>query len=110
MNEIASNSNFNKGTLRNVVKDYSLKDFKKHTDTLAKHVEKHFTEGLEKDDATGTASAKLLNAVWKACQDELVKLTEHWSSRISELFGDGISLDFTAGDVETVFRRQKIGS
>lgn len=108
--EIASNPNFNKGALKNTVKDYSLKDFKKQIDTLAKHVEKHFTEGLERDDAAGAVSAKLLSAVWKACEDELVKLTEHWSSRISELYGDGISLDFTAGDVETAFRRQKLGS
>jgi hypothetical protein len=107
--EIASNSNFNKGALRKVIKDYNSKDIKKHIDSLAKRVEKHFTEGLEKDDAAGVASAKLLNTVWKACKDELLKLTERWSSRISQLYGDGISLDYTVGDVETAFRRQKLG-
>ena len=109
--EIASSSSFNKNALRKVIKDYNSKDIKKHIDSLAKRVEKHFMEGVEKDEAAGSvASAKLINTVWKACKDELLKLTEHWSSRITQLYGDGISLDFTVGDVETAFKRQKLGS
>lgn len=110
-NEIASNSSFNKGALRKVTKDCNSKDIKKHIDSLAKRVEKHFTEGLEKDDAaSGVTSAKLLSTVWKACESELLKLTQQWSSQISQLYGEGVSLDFTIGDVETAFRRQKLGS
>jgi len=108
--EITSNTSFNKGALRKVIKDYNSKDIKKHIDSLAKRVEKHFTEGVEKDDvAGGVASAKLLSTVWKACKDELLMLTEHWSSRITQLYGD-VSLDFSVGDVETAFKRQKLGS
>ncbi len=109
--EVASNSNYNKIALRKVVKEYNSKDIKKCVEVLAKRVEKHFMEGSEKDDTAGVASAKILNTVWKTCEDEFIKLTETWTSRISHLYGDsGISLEYTLVDVESAFRRQRLGS
>jgi len=109
--EVASNSNYNKTALRKVIKEYNSKDIKKCVEVLAKRVEKHFMEGQEKDDSAGVTSAKILNAVWKTCEDEFVKLTETWTSRIFQLYGDSsISLEYTPADVESAFRRQRLGS
>lgn len=108
--ELSSNSNFNKSALKKVVKDYNSKDIKKLVEALGKRVEKHFTEVSEKDDTIAVVSGKLLASVWKACEEEFVSLTETWMSRISKLYGDsGVSLEYTVTDVESTFRRQKLG-
>jgi len=94
-----------------VLKDYGSKDIKKYIDALAKRVEKHFTESTEKDDIAGIASGKILNAVWKACEDEFTKLTESWMTRISQFYSDGsVSLEYTASEAEGAFRRQRFGT
>lgn len=108
--EATSNSGFNKGALRKVVKDYNSKDIKKFIDVLAKRVEKHFTEPSEKEESNVVSSGKVLIGVWKACEEEFVKLTDTWSSRIYQLYGDsGIGLEYTTSDVESAFRRQRLG-
>ncbi|KAF8913023.1 exocyst complex component Sec3-domain-containing protein [Gymnopilus junonius] len=112
--EATSNSSFNKSALKKVVKDYNAKDVKKHIDILAKRVEKHFTEDKSTADesgASGITSHRVLIGVWNACEAEFVKLTEAWNSRISQVYGDsGVSLEYTASDAESAFRRQKFGS
>lgn len=109
-----SNSSFNKSALKKVVKDYNAKDVKKHIDILAKRVEKHFTEDkstVDEGGASGVVSNRVLIGVWNACEAEFVKLTETWTSRISQVYGDsGVSLDYTTADAESAFRRQKFGS
>jgi len=111
--EVTNNSNYNKASLRRIVKDYNSKDIRKHVDNLAKRVEKHFTEASEKttvEEVSGIAAGTVLVGVWKACEKELVKLTELFSSRISQWYGDsGVSLEYTTSDVETAFRRQRLG-
>jgi hypothetical protein len=99
--------------LRKITKDYSSKDIRKYTDVLSKRVEKHFTDGENglSDESNGAFSSKVLLEVWKACEEEFVKLTEMWSSQISQWYSDsGIALEFTKTDVEAAFRRQKFGS
>ncbi|CAA7268018.1 unnamed protein product [Cyclocybe aegerita] len=109
--DITSSANFNKGALRKVVKDYNSKDIKKQVDVLAKRVEKHFTEGSDKEEGNASGPGKALAGVWKACEEEFLKLTDTWSSRTSQLYGDsGITLEYTAADVESAFRRQRLGS
>ena len=93
------------------MKDYNSKDIKKYIDALAKRVEKHFAETIEKDDGAGITSGRILNAVWKACEDEFLKLTETWMTRISQFYGDGsISLEYTGSDAEGAFQRQRFGT
>jgi len=111
--EITSNGNSSKASLRKIVKEYNSKDMRKYVDILSKRVEKHFTDGEKglPDEGNGTTSSKVLLDVWKACEEEFVKLTETWSSRISQWYSDsGIALEFTRTDVEAAFRRQKFGS
>ena len=111
--EVTNNSNYNKTALRRITKDYNSKDIRKHVDTLSKRVEKHFTDASEKtavEEVSGIAAGTVLVRVWMACEKELVRLTELFSSRISQWYGDsGISLEYTTSDIETAFRRQKLG-
>jgi hypothetical protein len=111
--EVTNNSNYNKVALRKIIKDYNAKDIRKHVDALSKRVEKHFTEALEKttvEEINGIAAGTVLVGVWKACEKELVRLTELFSSRISHWYGDsGISLEYTSSDIESAFRKQRMG-
>ncbi|KAF8807747.1 exocyst complex component, sec3 subunit [Phlegmacium glaucopus] len=111
--EVTNNSNYNKAALRRIIKDYNSKDIRKHVDTLSKRVEKHFTESSEKttmEEVSGIAAGTVLVGVWKACEKELVKLTELFSYRISQWYGDsGVSLEYTTSDIETAFRKQRLG-
>lgn len=108
--EITSNSNFTKASLRKILKDYTSKDIRKCIDVLSKRVEKHFTDGEKVDESNTAISSKVLLEVWKACEEELVLLTETWTSRISQWYSDsGIALEFTKTEVEAAFRRQKFG-
>ncbi|KAF9479714.1 exocyst complex component, sec3 subunit [Pholiota conissans] len=111
--ELASNSNFNKAALKKIIKDYNSKDIRKYIDVLAKRVEKHFTdaEKATAEENNGVASGKVLLGVWNSCEEEFVKLTEAWASRISQLYSDsGVALEYTTTEVESSFRRQKFGS
>ncbi|KAH9486586.1 Exocyst complex component 1 [Psilocybe cubensis] len=108
--ELTANSNFNKATLRKIIKDYNSKDIKKHVDVLSKRVEKHFTDMDKSADEGGAVPSKVLIGVWNSCEMEFVRLTEAWSSRISQWYGDsGLALEYTVAEAEAAFRRQKFG-
>ena len=111
--EVTNSSNYNKAALRKIIKDYNSKDIRKHVDALSKRVEKHFTESSEKttvEEVSGIAAGTVLVGVWKACEKELVRLTELFSSRISQWYGDSdISLECTTSDIESTFRKQRLG-
>lgn len=111
--EVTNSSNYNKAALRKTIKDYNSKDIRKHVDNLSKRVEKHFTESSEKttvEEVGGIAAGTVLVGVWKACEKELVRLMELFSSRISQWYGDsGITLECTTSDIESAFRKQRLG-
>ena len=111
--EISSNSSYSKTALRKVVKEFTTKDVKKHVDTLFKRVEKHFTDASETTTAevNGMAAGTVLVGVWKACEDEVLRITELFTKRIQQCYADsGISLDYTVMDVENAFRKHQTGS
>ncbi|KII93765.1 hypothetical protein PLICRDRAFT_152811 [Plicaturopsis crispa FD-325 SS-3] len=113
--EVASNSSYNRSALKKVVKEYNAKDIRKHIDALFKRVEKHFTEASEKattvEESVGIAPGTVLVGVWKACEDELLRVREVFAKRIVQCYKDsGVALEFTAGDVEAAFRRHRVGS
>lgn len=111
--EVSTNSSYNKAALKKVVKEYNVKDIRKHVDTLFKRVEKHFTEASEKattEESGGIVPGTVMVGVWKACEEELLRATELFTKRISQCYADtGVSLEYTAADVETAFRRQRVG-
>lgn len=112
--EVSSNSSYNRSALKKVVREYNVKDVRKHVDVLFKRVEKHFTEASEKtttEESGGIAPGTVMVGVWKACEEELLKYTDGFSKRIAQCYADsGVVLDYTPGDVEGAFRRHRIGS
>jgi hypothetical protein len=109
--EVSKNSNFNKSTLKKVVKEFNAKDVRKHVDGLYKRVEKHFIDVSEKtatDEVSDIAPGTVVAGVWKACEEELLRITELFNKRISQCYSDsGVSLEYSASDVEAAFRRHR---
>ncbi|KAJ4485946.1 exocyst complex component Sec3-domain-containing protein [Lentinula aciculospora] len=111
--EISTNNNYNRSSLKKVVKEFNAKDIRKVVDNLFKRVEKHFTEasdlqtpGTEQDG--GIAPGTVMVGVWKACEEELLRITELFMKRISQCYPDsGVSLEYGPGDVEAAFRRHR---
>lgn len=112
--EVAANPSYNKNMLKKVVKDFTVKDLRKHVDVLFKRVEKHFFEPSDKppwEDPNGGTGADTVMNVWKACETELLRITEFFVKRISQCYPDGgVGLEYTAADVESSFKRHKIGA
>ncbi|KAJ7487422.1 exocyst complex component Sec3-domain-containing protein [Mycena galericulata] len=111
--EVSTNASYNKSALKKVVKEYNAKDIRKHVDALFKRVEKHFTEASEKtttEESGGIAPGTVMVGVWKACEEELLRITELVTKRISQCYADsGVTLDYATTDVEAAFRRQQVG-
>lgn len=110
--EISANSTYSKSALKKVVKEYTAKDVRKHIDALFKRVEKHFEEASEKttteESAVGIAAGSVMVGVWKACEDELLRITELFSKRINQCYNSAnVSLEYSAADVEAAFKRHR---
>ncbi|KAH9948238.1 exocyst complex component Sec3-domain-containing protein [Amylocystis lapponica] len=115
--EVSSNGSYSRSSLKKVIKEYNVKDVRKHVDTLFKRVEKHFTEASEKattedvSSSVGIPSGTVLVGVWKACEDELLRITELFSKRINQCYKDmGVGLEYSAADVEAAFKRQRVAA
>ncbi|KAI0322704.1 exocyst complex component Sec3-domain-containing protein [Amylostereum chailletii] len=112
--EVPNNSSYNKSALKKVVKEFDGKDVRKHVDALFKRVEKHFTEASEKTttgETSGIAPGTVMVGVWKACEEELLRITDLFNKRIAQCYANtGVSLEYTAADVEAAFKRHRIGS
>lgn len=112
--EVANNSSYNRSALKKIVKEYNSKDVRKNVDALFKRVEKHFTEASEKattDEGGGIAPGTVMVGVWKACEEELLRITELFVKRISQCYANsGVTLEYSAADVEAAFKRNRVGS
>jgi exocyst complex component 1 len=115
--EVASKSTFSKSALKKVVKEYNAKDVRKLVETLFKRVEKHFDEASETtttqevSSSTGIAPGTVLVGVWKACEEELLRMTEYFNKRISQCYGSsGVTLEYSSADVEAAFKRHRVTS
>jgi hypothetical protein len=52
-----------------------------------------------------TTPGPVLVAAWKACEDELLRITELFSKRITQCYADsGITLEYTVSDVNSIFK------
>lgn len=115
--EVSSNSSYSKSALKKVIKEYDAKDVRKHVDALFKRVEKHFTEASEKatsqevSSSMGIAPGTVMVGVWKACEEELLRITELFAKRIAQCYtSTAITLEYSAGDVEAAFKRHRVGA
>ncbi|KAH7885936.1 exocyst complex component Sec3-domain-containing protein [Phlebopus sp. FC_14] len=110
--EVQKNSSYNKSSLKKILKEFDGKDTRKHIDVLFRRVEKHFTEAEEKTtrESSGIAPGTVMVGVWKACEEELQRMTEGFSMRISQCYAEsGLSLEYSSGDVEAAFKRHRLG-
>jgi len=112
--EVQKNTNYNKSSLKKVLKEFDGKDVRKHIDVLFRRVEKHFTEAEEKttkEESSGITPGTVMVGVWKACEEELQRMTESFVTRISQCYIDsGLSLEYSSTDVEAAFKRHRLGS
>ena len=112
--EVQKNSNYSKSSLKKVLKEFDGKDVRKHIDVLFRRVEKHFTEAEEKatrEESSGIAPGTVMVGVWKACEEELQRMTEGFNARISQCYADsGITMEYTSSDVESGFKRHRLDS
>lgn len=113
--DIPSNSSYSKSALRKVVKEYNSKDIRKQIDALFKRVEKHFTEASDAkataEESSGIPPGTVMVGVWKACEDEVLRITELFNKRIAQCYPDtGVTLEYTAGDVESAFKRHGVSN
>ena len=84
---------------------------------MFKRVEKHFTEASEKitseavSTSTGIAPGTVLVGVWKACEEELLRMTDFFNKRIGQCYANaGVSLEYTVSDVESSFKRHRVAA
>ncbi|KAF4605051.1 hypothetical protein EYR40_003834 [Pleurotus pulmonarius] len=113
--DIPSNSSYSKSALKKVVKEYNSKDIRKQIDALFKRVEKHFTEASDAkatvEESSGIPPGTVMVGVWKACEDEVLRITELFNKRIAQCYPDtGVTLEYTPGDVESAFKRHGVSN
>ena len=115
--EVSSNGAYSKSALKKVIKEYNSRDVRKHIDALFKRVEKHFTEASDvatsdqASSSTGIAPGTVLVGVWKACEEELLRMTDFFVKKIGQCYATtGVSLEYTTSDVEAGFKRHRVAS
>ncbi|TDL28196.1 hypothetical protein BD410DRAFT_350073 [Rickenella mellea] len=111
--EVSKNSAYNRSTLKKVLKEFNTKDVRKNIDALFKRVEKHFTDAPENattENSSGTIKpGTVLVGVWRACEDELLRVTDLFLKRINQCYADaGLSLEYSVADVESAFKRHRV--
>lgn len=133
--EVQNNGTYSKSAVKKVVKEYTGKDIRKHIDVLFKRVEKHFEDdggtysnigGLQPGSALptarvapnsafgpdghtgGGAGGAVLAGVWKACEEEVLRITELFQKRIGQCYADsGVSLEYGPADIRDAFKRHR---
>jgi len=134
--EVQNNSTYSKSALKKVVKEYNAKDVRKHVDALYKRVEKHFEDdggtssnigGFQPGSALATsklgssstfgqdsylnggAGGVVVAGVWKACEEEVLRITELFQKRIGQCYANsGVLLEYGPADVRDAFKRHKV--
>lgn len=70
---------------------------------------------IERDRVAATEESvgrTVLLGVWRASEEELVRLTEGWRERVGQCYGEaaGAGLEFNVADVENAFRKHRTGA
>ncbi|KAI6047739.1 exocyst complex component Sec3-domain-containing protein [Pisolithus marmoratus] len=107
--EVQKSSSYSKSALKRVLKEFDGKDVRKHIDVLFRRVEKHFTEAEEnttREESSGIAPGTVMVGVWKACEEELQRMTENFNAKLSQCYSEsGLSLEYSSSDVDAAFKR-----
>lgn len=81
--EVSLHSAYTRSALRRVTGELRAKDLRKAIDALYKRVDKHFG-GEVSNQAAGHTD--VLKTVWKACEDEMVRLVTAWKGLIAKCY------------------------
>ena len=66
-------------------------------------------DGYPNGIAGGGAGGDVLAGVWKACEEEVLKITELFQRRIGQCYANsGVSLEYGPADVRDAFKRHKV--
>ncbi|GAA5882579.1 hypothetical protein JCM16303_002054 [Sporobolomyces ruberrimus] len=99
--EVSLHSAYTKSSLRRVLSDVRAKDLRKAIDALYKRVDKHFGADISSPSAEHT---DVLKTVWKACEDELTRLTTNWRNLVQKCYPDEkAGLEVSRTDIHTFF-------
>ncbi|GAA6011560.1 hypothetical protein JCM11491_004688 [Sporobolomyces phaffii] len=99
--EVSLHSAYTKSSLRRTLSDVRAKDLRKAIDALYKRVDKHFGADISSPSAEHT---DVLKTVWKACEDELTRLTSTWRSLVQKCYPDEKNgLEVSPSDVHNFF-------
>lgn len=59
--------------------------------------------------ASGGAGGAVVAGVWKACEEEVLRITELFQKRIGQCYANsGVSLEYGPADVRDAFKRHKV--
>ncbi|GAA5834785.1 hypothetical protein JCM3766R1_003238 [Sporobolomyces carnicolor] len=83
--EVSLHSAYTKSSLRRILSDVRPKDLRKAIDALYKRVDKHFGADISSPSAEHT---DVLKTVWKACEEELTRLTTNWRTLVQKCYPD----------------------
>ncbi|GAA5947406.1 hypothetical protein JCM3765_001664 [Sporobolomyces pararoseus] len=100
--EVSLHSAYTKSALRRTLSDVRPKDLRKAIDALYKRVDKHFGADISSPSAEHT---DVLKTVWKACEDELTRLTTNWRTLVQKCYPDEKNgLEVSRTDIHNFFQ------
>ncbi|KAI5474704.1 Exocyst complex, component Exoc1 [Pseudohyphozyma bogoriensis] len=103
--EVSLHSAYTRQALRRTTSDVRSKDLRKAVDALYKRVDKHFGD-VENPSAE---HAVVIKTVWKACEEEMLRLTATWKGLIDKCYPDErAGLEFTRDDVREFFAKAHV--
>lgn len=88
--EVNLHGAYTKASLKRATADLRSKDLRKAVEVLYKRVDKHFGDVLN----PSAEHADVIKTVWKACEDEVLRLTKVWKGLIEKCYPVGSSLFF----------------
>jgi exocyst complex component 1 len=101
-NEVGLHSEYKKSAFKRTLGSLDSKDLKRAIESLSKRVDKHFNDVSN----PSAENAQVLENVWKACADDLHRLTRHWAELVEKCYPD-LKLEYSSEEVDNLFRRFK---
>ncbi|GAA5835794.1 hypothetical protein JCM9279_004648 [Rhodotorula babjevae] len=105
--EVSLHTAYTRSALRRITAETRAKDLRKAIDALYKRVDKHFGAEVVNQAAQ---QKDVLKTVWKACEDELVRLVAEWKALIAKCYPDdkGGGLEVGRQELHTFFSNAQL--
>ncbi|WVQ80381.1 hypothetical protein IAT38_002486 [Cryptococcus sp. DSM 104549] len=108
-NEVSLHQSYNRSALKKVLKDHGAKDMRKAVEAMSKRVDKHFADDEDPgSNSAAGANAQLIQTVWQAVTQELVRETTRAQGIVAKSYADsGLGLEYSGADVDAVCKKAK---